>query len=168
MTKNEIERLLRIVMAGFPHLQKHDLKPTGELWREALSDVTYDKAEKALVQAMQSAEYVPSVASIRKALGDLSLSKKYQEAARPVINRINPRCAICQDYGVAFITYNTGDFYDNKPVFEEAAARCFCAAGRGRTDLGNGWPVLSAADYTPPGYMLKTATDVTRQYHEEE
>ena len=168
MTKPEIKRLLSIVLAGYPHMQKSDLKHTGDLWQRVFRKTPYDVIEQALLKAMENSKYVPVVADLREAIEAVTQEKRQREQVagagsyKPHFSHANPKCRYCKDSGAAMQLRSDRDGlrYNGALVMYEQWARCFCPAGRARTDL-EGWPVANMADfYDAPGAIFDTATEV--------
>jgi hypothetical protein len=67
MNRQEVIRLLAIATANFPTMQERDMKPTAVLWEQALSDMPYEVAEKAILKVLSTSKFFPTVAEIRDA-----------------------------------------------------------------------------------------------------
>lgn len=72
MNRKEIINLLAIATANFPSMQERDMKPTAVLWENALSDITYDVAEKALLKVLSTSKFFPTIAEIREAAAQIT------------------------------------------------------------------------------------------------
>lgn len=72
MNRKEIINLLGIATANFPNLQQKEMKPTAILWEKALSDISYDVAEKALLKVLSTSRFFPTVADIRESAAQLT------------------------------------------------------------------------------------------------
>lgn len=72
MNRKEIINLLGIATANFPNLQQKEMKPTAILWEKALSDISYDIAEKALIKVLSTSKFFPTVADIRDATAQIT------------------------------------------------------------------------------------------------
>lgn len=72
MNRKEIINLLGIATANFPSTQEKDMKPTAVLWEKALSDISYDVAEKALIKVLSTSKFFPTLADIREAVGQIT------------------------------------------------------------------------------------------------
>jgi hypothetical protein len=90
MNRKEIINLLGIAAANFPHIQTKELKPTAVLWEKALSDITYDVAEKALLKVLSTSKFFPTIAEIREAATQLTQPQQLDamEAWGLVVNAI--------------------------------------------------------------------------------
>lgn len=75
MNKKEVINLIAIATANFPSMQEKDMKPTAILWEKALSDVSYDIAEKALIKVLSTSRYFPNLADIREAISQLTSTR---------------------------------------------------------------------------------------------
>lgn len=67
MNRKEIINLLGIATANFPNLQQKEMMPTAVLWEKALSDISYDVAEKALLKVLSTSKFFPTIADLRDA-----------------------------------------------------------------------------------------------------
>lgn len=72
MNRKEIINLIGIATANFPNLQQKEMKPTAILWEKALSDISYDIAEKALIKVLSTSKFFPTVADIRDATAQIT------------------------------------------------------------------------------------------------
>jgi hypothetical protein len=72
VNRKEIINLLGIATANFPSTQEKDMKPTAVLWEKALSDISYDVAEKALIKVLSTSKFFPTLADIREAVGQIT------------------------------------------------------------------------------------------------
>jgi hypothetical protein len=72
MNRQEIIRLLAIATANFPTMQERDMKPTAVLWEQALSDIPYEVAEKAIIKVLSTSKFFPTIAEIREAATQLT------------------------------------------------------------------------------------------------
>lgn len=67
MNRKEIINLLGIATANFPNLQQKEMKPTAVLWERALSDLSYEVAEMAVLKVLSTSKFFPTIAEIREA-----------------------------------------------------------------------------------------------------
>jgi hypothetical protein len=72
MNRKEIINLLGIATANFPNLQQKEMKPTAVLWEKALSDISYEVAENALLKVLSTSRFFPTVADIREAVSHIT------------------------------------------------------------------------------------------------
>lgn len=72
MNRKEIINLLAIATANFPNLQQKEMKPTAVLWERALSDLSYEVAEKAVIKVLSTSRFFPTIADIREAAADIT------------------------------------------------------------------------------------------------
>lgn len=72
VNRKEIINLLGIATANFPNLQQKEMKPTAILWEKALSDISYEVAENALIKVLATSKFFPTIAEIRDAVAQLT------------------------------------------------------------------------------------------------
>lgn len=72
VNRKEIINLLGIATANFPNLQQKEMKPTAVLWEKALSDISYDIAEKAVIKVLSTSKFFPTIAEIREAVAQIT------------------------------------------------------------------------------------------------
>ncbi len=79
MNRTEVINLLGMATANFPSMQEKDMRPTATLWEQALSDIKYDVAQKALIKVLSTSKFFPTVAEIREAAMEIT-QPRYMDA----------------------------------------------------------------------------------------
>lgn len=74
MTKAEVVKLLTITSAIYPKFEVSEIKI--ELWADLIGDIPFPIAQAALKKVMLTSEFPPTVAQIRKAAVDITISKE--------------------------------------------------------------------------------------------